>query len=124
MRFKTASVALAAALLGTGAASAHHSTAMFDKQRKVTVEGVVTGYEWTNPHVFIELDVTERGAKAHYSIEAGDIRSMSNFGWKVRTLKPGDRLTVVMHPLRSGAKGGLIASATLSDGRTLRYEAG
>lgn len=124
MRFKPAFLALTVLAASTGAALAHHSTAMFDKQRKVSVEGVVTEYEWTNPHVFIEMDVVEKGAKTHYSIEAGDIRTMSNFGWKVRTLKPGDRLTVVMNPLRSGAKGGLITSATLGDGRTLRYDAG
>ncbi|NQE61478.1 DUF6152 family protein [Caulobacter sp. RHG1] len=124
MRFRSLLILASAGVLSAGAALAHHSTAMFDRKKVVTIVGVVTEYQWTNPHVFIELDVPEGGAKAHYSIEAGDLRTMTNFGWKARTLKPGDRVTLTINPLRSGAKGGLLSSGTLSDGRTLRYEVG
>ena len=117
-------IALTAGLaLVTAAPSfAHHSSSMYDKEREVTLNGVVTEFQWTNPHVYIELDTVENGARAHYSIETGPIRTMMKLGWKVRSLKSGDRVKLVVHPMRNGTRGGLIVSATLPDGRFMPYD--
>lgn len=123
-RLRATSVRIGAALLSAGSAVAfaHHSTAMFDKKKEVTLVGVVTEYQWTNPHVFIEMDVPGEQGVAHYSIEGGSTRTMEKYGWKVRTLRPGDKLTLTMRPLRDGKPGGLVISAVLADGSTLKYD--
>jgi hypothetical protein len=105
------------------AAQAHHSTAMFDKRRTVELRGIVTDYQWTNPHTWIELDIRQpNGSKVHYSIEGGAVRTMEQQGWRARSLRRGDQVTVTVHPLRSGRPGGMLVSASLPDGRTLSYQ--
>ncbi len=113
---------VAVALATAGPSIAHHSSAMYDKSREVTVTGVVSEFQWTNPHVYIEIDSLENGARVHYSVEAGPIRTMMKLGWKVRSLKAGDKVTVAMNPMRNGSRGGLIVSATLPDGRVMAYD--
>jgi hypothetical protein len=103
-------------------ALAHHSTAMFNKDKVVTVTGVVTDYQWTNPHTWIELDVPGAKGVGHWSIEGGSTRVMEGFGWRVRTLKPGDRVTIDVHPFKNGKAGGLLMKAVLPDGRTLIWK--
>jgi hypothetical protein len=101
-------------------ALAHHSFAMFDTANEITLAGVVTGVEWTNPHVYIELDVPDapRGAK-HWSIELGSPSILQRAGWKFNTLKKGDKITAVVSPLRSGEPGSLLTRITMADGRVL-----
>jgi hypothetical protein len=114
--------ATVALLISASPSVAHHSTAMFDSKREVTLVGAVTEYQWTNPHVFIELDAREKGSKAHYSVEGGATRTMEKFGWKARTLKPGEQVTLVIKPMRNGSNGGLLVRAVFPDGRTLEYD--
>jgi Family of unknown function (DUF6152) len=92
---------------GTPPLLAHHSFAMFDTARKQTLAGTVTAFEWTNPHVYIELDV------------ADDKGAIKQGGWKFSDVKVGDKITAVVSPLRSGEPGGLLAQITLRDGRVL-----
>jgi hypothetical protein len=100
--------------------AAHHSFAMFDTANPVTISGVVTGFEWTNPHVYIELDVTDaQGAVRHWTIELGSPSILMRGGWKFNTIKKGDKVTAVVSPLRSGEPGSLLSRVTLADGRTL-----
>jgi hypothetical protein len=101
-------------------ALAHHSFAMFDTANAVTLVGVVTSLEWTNPHVYIELDVPDAptGAK-HWSIELGSPSILQRAGWKFNSIKKGDRITAVVSPLRSGEPGSLLTRLTLADGRVL-----
>jgi hypothetical protein len=122
MKFRPIAIGAAALLVFASPTLAHHSTAMFDSKREVTLVGAVTEYQWTNPHVFIELDGRERGSKAHYSVEGGATRTMEKFGWKARTLKPGDQVTLVIKPMRNGTNGGLLVKAVFPDGRTLDYD--
>ncbi len=116
--------ALAAILAGTlgiaGVAGAHHSYAMFDMTRTVAFEGTVKEYQWTNPHAFIEVMASTPEGPKQYSIEGNNLRVMANAGWKFNTLKPGDKVTVEMHPLRNGEPGGSLSTIKLPDGRTLR----
>jgi len=101
-------------------ARAHHSFAMFDMTKRVTLAGTVTAFEWTNPHAYIELDVTdEKGATKHWSIELGSPSILMQGGWKFKDLKYGDKVTMVVSPLKSGESGALLSSITMPDGRVL-----
>jgi hypothetical protein len=111
-------VLLAAGL--TAPVSAHHSFAMFDTGKPVTIEGLVTSFEWTNPHAYIEVDVPEaKGGQTHWSIELGSPSILMRAGWKFNTLKKGDKVTAVISPLRNGEPGSLLNRLTLADGRVL-----
>jgi hypothetical protein len=113
---------IAAAVLLTGATSAlaHHSFAMFDTTKTVTLVGTVTAFEWTNPHAYIELDVPgENGAVKHWSIELGSPSILQQGGWKFKDLKYGDKVTAVVNPLKDGQAGALLSRITMPDGRVL-----
>ena len=101
-------------------AQGHHSFAMFDTGNPITLAGVVTGFEWTNPHSYIELDVPDgRNGVKHWTIELGSTSILMRGGWKFNTLKKGDTVTAVVNPLRNGDPGSLLSRITLSDGRVL-----
>jgi hypothetical protein len=97
----------------------HHSFAMFDTGKRVTMAGTVTAFEWTNPHSYIEIDVEESGRAKHWSIELGSTSILMQGGWKFNDLKRGDKITLVMNPLRSGEAGGFLVQVTLPGGRVL-----
>ncbi len=112
--------AMVAVLGGAHALVAHHSFAMFDTAKNVSLSGTVTSFEWTNPHAYIEMDVPEtRGGVKHWSVEMGSPSILQQSGWKFRDLKAGDKITVTLSPLRNGDPGGLLIQATLPDGRIL-----
>jgi len=95
------------ALLSASAALAHHSFAMFDQSKKITVEGTVKDFRWSNPHVFIQLLVkNDSGGEDEWSIEMTSPEHLVRVGWKPGTLKAGDKVTLVLHPMRDGSKGG------------------
>jgi len=111
---------IAGVLIMAGAALAHHSFTMFDMSKHVTLVGTVTSFEWTNPHSYIEIDVPDdKGVVKHYSIELGSPSILMQSGWKFSSLKPGDKVTLIMSPLKSGQAGGFLNEATLPDGRVL-----
>jgi hypothetical protein len=94
---------------------------MFDKNRLVTVQGVVRKVEWTNPHVFIFVEVKDsKGGVAQYAIECNSPNVLMRTGWKPGTVKTGDSITVGLYPLRNGQPGGLLDSVTLADGKTIK----
>ena len=99
---------------------AHHSFTMFDQAAPLTISGTVTSVEWTNPHVYIELDLAEpvKGAK-HWSIELGSPSILQRGGWKFNSVKKGDKVTAVVSPLKNGDPGSLLTRITLPDGRVL-----
>jgi hypothetical protein len=93
---------------------------MFDMEKRVTITGTVTAFEWTNPHSYIEIDVTDdKGAVKHWSIELGSPSILQQSGWKFSSLKKGDKATLIISPLKSGQSGGFLYNATLPDGRVL-----
>ena len=100
-------------------AAAHHSYSMFDMNRKVVLDATVARFKWQNPHAFIEADVTARGQTERWAIEMTSPNNLTQSGWKRTSLKPGDRVKLHVHPLRSGARGGAYAGVVLSDGSTL-----
>ena len=106
--------------VATVALSAHHSPVMFDRSVRKTLVGTVVEFAWTNPHASIQLDVpVEGGGTDRWGVELGSPNSMVRNGWRSSLLKPGDKVTVVVNPLKSGELGGIFVSITLADGRTL-----
>jgi hypothetical protein len=113
--FITAVLALSCSVAG-----AHHSFAMFDLGKNVTVEAVVKEVQFTNPHVWLQILVkNDKGVETEWSIESGAPGMMLRNGWKPSTLKPGDKVTLTMHPLRNGKPGGSLVRVKVPDGRTL-----
>ena len=97
MRIMIASGMIAAGLLiGVGTALAHHSfTAEFDSKRPVTLKGVVTKVEWTNPHVWIYLNVKDDSGKmTNWGAELGPPHGLQGRGWRRNTLEIGTEITV------------------------------
>lgn len=108
-----------AALAVAAPASAHHSFAMFDQKKVMTLEGTVTQFQWTNPHSFIEIDVPGSSKPTHWSIELNSPNNLKRQGWSRSSLKTGDKVTLRMNPLRSGEKGGLFLDVRLANGKVL-----
>jgi Family of unknown function (DUF6152) len=106
-----------AAMLAASSAFAHHSFAMFDQSKSVNLQGTVKDFRWSNPHVFIQLLVkTEGGGEEEWSIEMTSPEHLARVGWRPGTLKPGDNVTLVIHPMRDGTQGGQYVSGTGPDG--------
>ncbi len=106
--------------LSAGTAFAHHSFAMFDRDKEMTLVGVVEDFQWTNPHSWIEVNVPkESGGIDKWSIECNSPNNLSRQGWHSSSLKPGDKISIVIWPLRSGEKGGLFITLTLANGQVL-----
>jgi Family of unknown function (DUF6152) len=98
-------------------AAAHHSFAVYDHTRTLTLHGTVTKFQWTNPHAFLELDVKQPdGTTKHYSVELTSINMMQRVGWRSNMVKAGDQVTAVVAPLLSGEAVGLGLEVTLADG--------
>jgi len=111
-------------------ASAHHSFAMFDADKKMTVTGTVKEFQWTNPHSWIIMEVPVAGGKSEeWKFEMGGPAALTKIGWQRGTVKPGDKITAMFHPLRDGHHGGQYMQVTLADGKklgsdTARYDDG
>ena len=112
-------IVLAAACCASGSALAHHSGAMFDQEKSVTLAGTVTDFQWTNPHCWIQLTVKAAAGDEDWSVEMGAPLQLFQGGWRPGTLKAGDEIEVVIHPMRDGTKGGLFVSAKSLGGKTL-----
>ncbi|HET9832260.1 MAG TPA: DUF6152 family protein [Vicinamibacterales bacterium] len=115
---KTLAIAIGVILAGVSIA-AHHSPVMFDMAKTQTLEGTVVEFAWTNPHSSIQLDVQTPTGIQRWGVEMGSPNSMVKAGWKSTIIKPGDKVTVNVHPLKSGEPGGIFMSITLADGRKL-----
>ena len=103
------------------AAYAHHSMAMFDASKTVTLEGTVKSLKWSSPHAFIELTVPYKAGPIDWSIEmgGGGVSTLLRAGWTPTTIKSGDKVVVKCHPLRNGNAGGNFVSLTLPDGKVM-----
>jgi Family of unknown function (DUF6152) len=119
IRYCLAVLLLAAMPVAPGLA--HHSFAMFDQSQQVKLEGVVREFQFTNPHSWIQLLVTPAGGGAaeEWAIELLSPNVLARQGWKKNTIKPGDKVSVLINPLRDGGKGGNLILVTLPNGETL-----
>ena len=107
-------------MLGGGSAWGHHSFAMFDLDKETTLEGVVKDLQWTNPHVWLQILTPDgKGGTTEWSLEMGAPGMLTRTGWKSNMLKPGDKVTVVLNPLKTGAPSGRLVKVTLPNGRVM-----
>jgi len=118
------------ALLAAGALSlaapllAHHSGAMFDSQKTVELTGTVKEFQWTNPHIWIQIErQNPAGAKEEWSVEGGSPNSLSRNGWRKSTFTPGAAVSIRINPMRDGSHAGNFVGAKFADGKTIgRWE--
>jgi len=107
-------------LLVAGSVFAHHSPVMFDRSKKQTLTGTVKEFTWVNPHASIQLEVLNaQGATEVWGVEMNSPNNLVKQGWKSTILKGGDKVSVVINPLRTGEHGGVFLSIKLPDGRVL-----
>jgi uncharacterized protein DUF6152 len=100
--------------------AAHHSPAAFDRTKEVKLVGTVKEFRWQNPHTWIEVIVPdEKGKDVVWGVELTSPTYLIRAGWKSNVIKPGDKVTVVVNPVRSGEPSGIFRSLTLADGRVL-----
>lgn len=120
MKTRVAIIA-AASLAAAPAAFAHHSFAMFDTTKEVTVTGTVKDFQWTNPHVFVQVLAANPGGAGftEWSIEGGSVNTLTRLGWTRNTIKPGDKVVASLHPMRDGTKGGSLIRVVMPDGRVI-----
>jgi uncharacterized protein DUF6152 len=111
-------VAGAIALVAVSPVAAHHSHAMFDHTKQETVSGTVTSFDYRNPHVGLYLDIDSGGKKVNYWVEMSNVQNMITRGIGKATFKPGDKVTVKLHPLKDGRPGGNYVSILAADGKT------
>ena len=120
MKFNVFAIAGIAALVFALPAVAHHSFAMFDASKTVTLQGSIKEFHWTNPHSWIFLMVPDAGGTpTEWAIELGSPSGLVRQGWVPKTLTPGMNVKIVIRPLKDGKNGGQFLAVTLPDGTQL-----
>jgi Family of unknown function (DUF6152) len=105
---------------GTSLALGHHSAAAFDSTQRKEITGTVKKFDYSNPHTWVWLDVTnEQGAVETWGVEGMSPNFLNRRGWTRNTIKPGDKLTITIRPMKNGDKGGMWISAKRPDGEVL-----
>jgi hypothetical protein len=100
--------------------AAHHSFTMFDTTTQKTVTGNVKELQWTNPHIWLWIYVTnDKGVKDTYGFEGMSPNFLERRGWTRTTLKVGDKITVTFNPMRDGTNGGMFTRGTMESGKIL-----
>jgi len=112
-------------LILSGSALAHHGNAAYDLDYPITLQGTVTEFVWSNPHVQIYFDVkSARGAIAHWACETVSPGLLSRTGWSKTELKPGDEITITLGPAKNGASVGYALKIVLPNGKVLQLGQG
>jgi hypothetical protein len=114
------SLALAVLVVAVVPAAAHHSFAAFDMTNQKTVTGAVKQVDWTNPHIWIWIDVAnDKGGSDTYAFEGMSPNFLARRGWTRSTLHTGDKITISYRPMRDGKNGGMFISGTTAAGKVL-----
>jgi hypothetical protein len=110
-------IILAAAAAASWPALAHHSFAVYDRTKTLTLKGTVKIFQWTNPHsvVWVLVQPAGGGEPQEWSFETTSPGVLTRDGWTRNSIKPGDRVSVEFNPLRDGSHGGGLNSVTLLD---------
>ena len=99
---------------------AHHSFAAYNTEKEVTIKGEVKIFAFQNPHSGIQVMVPDgTGTSVSWIAETGSPTGLAKLGWRRSILKPGDTVTLVLHPLKDGGNGGIVVRAILADGTVL-----
>jgi len=107
---------LAAGALGwASATSAHHGFTHYDMKKTITLTGVITAFEWSNPHCLVYVDVMgDDNQVRHWTLEMASTFAMSRRGWNKDTIKRGDQAIIETHPAENGAPVGISASPSFA----------
>jgi hypothetical protein len=117
MKIRALGLAAVAVAMSGIAAFAHHSFAMFDGEKSISLEGTIKEFQWTNPHSWIIMTVDNaQGKPEQWAIEMGGPSALARQGWVPKTLTPGMKVKTIVHPLKDGANGGQYMAITLPDG--------
>ena len=121
MKFRALSLATIAAAIFVMPASAHHSFAMFDATKEVTMSGTVKEFEWTNPHSWLRVTVNDAktGKPVLWALELSSPARLTTMGMHADTVKAGDVVSVTFHPMKDGTRGGQFMSAALPGGKNI-----
>ena len=121
MNLKLVSLTAVAVAACTASALAHHSFAMFDAQKTVVLEGTVKQFEWVNPHSWLRIMVNDEktGNQVLWAIELSSPSRLVTMGLRANSMKPGDAVSVTIHPMKDGARGGQFIQAVLADGKAI-----
>ena len=121
MNFKAVSLIAVAATVFTVPAFAHHSFAMFDAEKTITLSGTVKEFEWTNPHSWLRVNVKDdkTGKQALWALELSSPARLTTMGMHADSVKPGDTVSVTFHPMKDGTRGGQFMQATLPNGKAI-----
>src|SRR6476620_9834427 len=104
---------------------AHHSFAAFDVTTQKTVTGSVKQVDWTNPHIWLWIDVpNDKGGADTYGFEGMSPNFLARRGWTRSTLKNGDKITINYRPMKDGSKGGMFMTGTMGSGKLLSMMGG
>jgi hypothetical protein len=101
-------------------ALAHHSYAEFDTDKKLTMDGTVKEFQWTNPHSWLLVMVPNaKGEPEQWAVELNSVSLLAARGWKPKTVMPGDKVSVTFHPMRNGSHAGSYMAIKLPSGQTM-----
>ena len=119
MKFRALCLAMIAAASFAAPAGAHHSFAMFDATKNVTLQGTVKEFEWTNPHSWLRVNVTDEktGKTVLWALELSSPARLTTMGMHADSVHPGDKVSVTFHPMRDGTRGGQFIQAELPGGK-------
>src|SRR6266850_2802250 len=119
MNLKVVSLTAVAVAAFAASALAHHSFAMFDAQKTVVLEGTVKEFEWVNPHSWLRIMVNDEkaGRPVLWAVELSSPSRLVTMGMRADSMKAGDAVSVTIHPLKDGARGGQFIQAVLADGK-------
>ena len=124
MKIDVCAAVVAFSAFAGSSALAHHSFAMFDPEKLLIQTGTVKEFEWTNPHVWLHIMAPDAsGKQVEWSFEMQAVAQATTGGWRVDSVKPGDKVSVEFHPLKDGSRGGELVAATLPDGKRLGAQA-
>ena len=105
--------------------AAHHSFAAFDVTAQKTVTGTVKQVDWTNPHIWLWIDVpNDKGGSDTYGFEGMSPNFLARRGWTRTTLKTGDKITINFRPMKDGSNGGMFMTGQTASGKLLSMQGG
>lgn len=123
MNMKSLGLAVVTVVVLSAPASAHHSHANYNTDEFTLLSGTVTEVAWTNPHVWLYMEVADQqGRPQAWAIEGGSPAALMRGGWQRNSLNPGDRISVRCHLVRDGSAGCLMGFVTSINGTAMNKE--
>ena len=118
MTLRSSAIGVALLLAAASTAWAHHSATMFEQTKTITVEGVVKEFQWTNPHSWLLVDVTDRNGKVTtWGFEAEGPSTLQRAGIRPSEFKAGTRVTMTGRPMKDGRPAAIWVLAVRGDGK-------